>query len=167
MDIAASHLPDPEPYVEPAKPKPVEEVPPTKSALNQLSRMKFVAASKEAGRTSSVDENPAIPIVSHETLEVVESGKIVQPKIISAEVVDSGKVMNSGKVAIVEKVIDSGKVLVPPRTVMTEPPKLETKPVVNAEAERLRQMREKEVAADLEQVSVHALFCSPFVFVCP
>lgn len=180
MDIAASHLPDPpepEPYVKPVEepPKPVEEDTPPKPATplprkpetppkpaHSLNMVKFVAASKDGAKTSSVSEFNAISLAtndvasSEEKFEVIESGTVSIPIAPpSAPIVPS-----------------TAPTAPPPAPMMPTPvlpvklkPKEEPKPSVPTEideAEMLRKKREKEV---MEQVT-HALF-SPFVFVCP
>lgn len=150
MDIAASHLPDSEPYVE--LPKPVEDV--QTKPQTKLSMMKFVAASKETGRTSSIDDvsmsdPPKIEVDTRkfEATEVLDSGKVAE--VIDngkVGVIDSGTVVESGKVGVLEKVIDSGKVMRPPAPVpivIEPPPKPEKRPIVDEE-ERLRKQRETE-----------------------
>lgn len=147
MDIAASHLPEPEPYVEPHKP-PAEDTL-TSHAKPQLKMpmMKFVAASKESARTSSVDDDKVADGGKAVSTEVLDSGKVAEVigsgKVVHADVIDSGSIVESGKVGVVEEVIDSGKVMLPPPVpIVIEPPR-QARPAVDDE-EKLRKQRETE-----------------------
>lgn len=127
MDIAASHIPEPEPYIEPIK--PIEEAPPSKPLL-PLNMVKFVAASKEASHTSSVAV--ALPELNAISLTTADSG--------STEF----EVLESGTIPVVTT---------PALKPAEEPRPNIAKPEPEDEAELLRKKREKEV---MEQV-MHAL----------